>query len=660
MKKVYFVKEIISFVLIYPIKIMEALLDEYYKIKKQEEENKKIIMNTITEKSKEMSHKIQQLNEIKNKMKHLHEDSKEMIKSLSIPFEIAEKINRKVNTLHLIQTRVKLAINEVEGHLDLKSCVDGVENAIKKEDYEKATELISNVLNLDERILVTNENSSLLKNSAKKLKDLILNKFRKSLKDGKDIDRFAKLIQPLKIEKEGLKIFSEFSKEELEKELKQLQGLSNIEYLAEILDITVAHFEKNESFITSYFGLLSNDYLHEILILSDDYLLQNLNQFYKDNDLKNIKSFESKKLMKILDELLNILCHGFLFENYVKKRKERKSNFTLKLSEFSQIFQTVDFMILKENFKKAVQMDHEEKDEEDDLLDTDDLEEEEQKCTSLVNDSFYIFKQSIERCILTLNVDIISNNVKNIIQMISSDLYKELSCEKNESLSRQIRCLNNVDASYEYILHLKIQFEKLCKENSIDFKIYLNEFIQSSIKFKDLTKIMIKYILSSIQKDILSYLDEEMKDIRYDKNDFNDHNSPFQKFINKMDIKLNPFKKELSKSNFDLLIQESVGLLVNKMESIIFTKQFNQFGGLQIEREIRILISYFSDKTIRTVRDKFLRLNQISSLLKLFKLNQVLELWNDHTITWRLSSVEVKKVLELRIDFKDSVHQLKL
>ena len=58
-------------------------------------------------------------------------------------------------------------------------------------------------------------------------------------------------------------------------------------------------------------------------------------------------------------------------------------------------------------------------------------------------------------------------------------------------------------------------------------------------------------------------------------------------------------------------------------------------------------------------RDKFTRLNQISTLLNLDDVQEVYEYWGSRT--WRLKSSEVRAVLTLRVDFSvEDINKLKL
>lgn len=63
------------------------------------------------------------------------------------------------------------------------------------------------------------------------------------------------------------------------------------------------------------------------------------------------------------------------------------------------------------------------------------------------------------------------------------------------------------------------------------------------------------------------------------------------------------------------------------------------------------------------MREKFSRLNQITTLLSLDKLNEIHDYWDTsvNNITWRLTPNEVRQTLSLRSDFKqEDIKKLKL
>ncbi|KXJ22071.1 Conserved oligomeric Golgi complex subunit 4 [Exaiptasia diaphana] len=100
--------------------------------------------------------------------------------------------------------------------------------------------------------------------------------------------------------------------------------------------------------------------------------------------------------------------------------------------------------------------------------------------------------------------------------------------------------------------------------------------------------------------------------------------------------------------------------LITNMD--VFLSSF-KLGALQLDKELRSLVGYLTAITQWTIRDKFARLTQISTLLNLEKVSEIMEYWgpNSGPLTWRLTPAEVRQVLELRVDFRsEDINRLKL
>ena len=54
--------------------------------------------------------------------------------------------------------------------------------------------------------------------------------------------------------------------------------------------------------------------------------------------------------------------------------------------------------------------------------------------------------------------------------------------------------------------------------------------------------------------------------------------------------------------------------MVDRLEAVVRVKRFNQLGGLQLDRDVRMLVSTLSSLTQRTVRDKFAILSQVCAV----------------------------------------------
>ena len=75
-----------------------------------------------------------------------------------------------------------------------------------------------------------------------------------------------------------------------------------------------------------------------------------------------------------------------------------------------------------------------------------------------------------------------------------------------------------------------------------------------------------------------------------------------------------------------------------------------------------MLIEFFSQQAQKSMRSKFTRLSQISSLLNLENANDVIDIWNDKSeIKWKITPEEAKMMLRKRVDMKrDEIESLSL
>ena len=91
-----------------------------------------------------------------------------------------------------------------------------------------------------------------------------------------------------------------------------------------------------------------------------------------------------------------------------------------------------------------------------------------------------------------------------------------------------------------------------------------------------------------------------------------------------------------------------------QIEKASCKSKFSRLGGLQFDREIRSLVSFFA---AWSMREKFSRLNQIATILNLEAVSEI----NDFHENWKLTTTEMKQILALRVDFNaEEVKKLRL
>lgn len=148
--------------------------------------------------------------------------------------------------------------------------------------------------------------------------------------------------------------------------------------------------------------------------------------------------------------------------------------------------------------------------------------------------------------------------------------------------------------------------------------------------------------------------------------EFNDYeaNDPWvQQFILNLQQQMAEFKTSLSPVIYDSLTNLMTSFVAVELEKVVLKSTFNRLGGLQFDKELRSLIAYLTTVTTWTIRDKFARLSQMATILNLERVTEILDYWgtNSGPLTWRLTPVEVRQVLALRIDFRsEDIKRLRL
>lgn len=79
----------------------------------------------------------------------------------------------------------------------------------------------------------------------------------------------------------------------------------------------------------------------------------------------------------------------------------------------------------------------------------------------------------------------------------------------------------------------------------------------------------------------------------------------------------------MSIRNYDALVSLVATDATARLERAIKKTAFNRLGGLVLDQEVRALGSYLTAATSWSVRDKMIRLTQISTLLNLEKVIMV-------------------------------------
>lgn len=309
--------------------------------------------------------------------------------------------------------------------------------------------------------------------------------------------------------------------------------------------------------------------------------------------------------------------------------------------------------------------------------------------TSMVDDVFYVLQSCCRRAISTSNSNSVLAVLSGAMNLLSNE-YQEalLHTMREPNLGGRLfsgavgaektgteipTALNNMDVSSEYVLKLRHEIEEQCLEvfsapaDREKVKSCLSELSEMSNNFKQLLNAGMEQLVASVTPRIRMVLDGvatisyELSEAEYAENEVND---PWvQKLLHAVDTNTSWLQSVMTSNNYDSFVHLVIDFLVKRLEVIMMQKRFSQLGGLQLDRDVRALVSHFSSMTQRTVRDKFARLTQMATILNLEKVSEILDFWGENSgpMTWRLTPAEVRRVLGLRVDFRsEAIAALKL
>lgn len=382
---------------------------------------------------------------------------------------------------------------------------------------------------------------------------------------------------------------------------------------------------------------------------------------------------------------------------------QRTSRLNERMQELMGGFVTLEEYFMVQNVAKAIRNDEPYEDDAEALT------------SSVVEDVFYILQRCSDRAMLTgsaSSVCAIINHINTTINQDFKDYHQKglresssnmfaLSAKNMEKLragkeninklfaagsepmspppgggerkkTSHLMLLNNLDVAAEYTTKLKQSIEAECQATFSDTQMgmiqqMLSDLLDTSRALKNASAAGLEQMFANIQPrmkpviDVFGSLSYDLTEAGFAEFEVND---PYaKKLVLVMAEELEPFKTQLTGTNLDALCNLMISHVTKRMEQLVFQKAFNQLGAIQLDNDLRCLLSFFSEVSSRTARDKFMRLNQIANILNFESVQEMRECWGDNSgaITWRLTPAEARQVLKLRVEFsKEAIAQLKL
>uniref|UniRef100_A0A0K0FLY5 Conserved oligomeric Golgi complex subunit 4 n=1 Tax=Strongyloides venezuelensis TaxID=75913 RepID=A0A0K0FLY5_STRVS len=402
--------------------------------------------------------------------------------------------------------------------------------------------------------------------------------------------------------------------------------------------------------------------------------IKNCNEELTKEDIE-LRLLDFEKIRKERQHKIDDLCH--------------RSKFSVQMQSLMGEYVLMEQYYMTESIKKAIEYDN----LEDDSV-----------VSSIVDDVFFIVRKSVRRSITSTSVDCICallNNATTLLEIeycehlnkiikagypsnLMAEAYKTaqnayiaIKNGKNSSndsgIERQkqqyLIALNNFKKSAESLEvlsnGLKDDFKNhLTGLSSLDdnkLKNTLDQFDDLIRRFDNFSLLAVKKLCSSSLKPKIKSNVEEYLDIEHvlEERDFNEFeaNDPFiEHFIVKLDAMLSRFENILLEENYKALIKEACIEVLGQFKKIIFKCSFNRFGGMQLDKEFRQLISYMTDISGWQIRDLAQEMSHITTLLNSETVDEAVDFYD--TLTYdslasasrKLTRDDLKKILNLRVD----------
>ncbi|KAI3796646.1 hypothetical protein L1987_39324 [Smallanthus sonchifolius] len=650
-------------------------------------------------------------------------ESDHMLSNVDSTCVLADQVSGKVRELDLAQSRVNETLLRIDAIVERSNCIDGVQKALESEDFESAANYVQTFLQIDAKYKDSgSDQRELLFASKKQLEGIVRRRLSAAVdqRDHAAVLRFIRLYSPLALEEEGLQVYVSYLKKVIsvrsKVEFEQLvefmeQNQSQVNFVACLTNLfkdIVLAIEENEEILRSLCG--EDGIVYAICELQEEcdsrgsLILKKYMEFRKlskltseinsyKNDLLSAGEEEGpdpREIELFLEEILSLTQLGEDYTGYMVSKIKGLSNVDPELTpratkafrsgNFSKVIQDITsyYVILEgffmvENVRKAIKIDEH-------VMDS--------LTTSMVDDVFYVLQSCCRRSIST-------SNINSVIAALSSAV-SLLGGEYNDALQQKMRepnlggklflggvvqktgvdiatALNNIDVSSEYALKLRHEIEEQCAEvfsapaDRERIKSCLSELGEMSNGFKKALVAGLEQLVGTVTHRIRPVLDSvatvsyELSEAEYAENEVND---PWvQRLLHAVETNTGWLQPLMTANNYDSFVHLVIDFIVKRLEVIMMQKRFSQLGGLQLDRDVRALVSHFSGMTQRTVRDKFARLTQMATILNLEKVSEILDFWGENAgpMTWRLTPAEVRRVLGMRVDFKpEAIAALKL
>ncbi|PIL30452.1 hypothetical protein GSI_07151 [Ganoderma sinense ZZ0214-1] len=302
--------------------------------------------------------------------------------------------------------------------------------------------------------------------------------------------------------------------------------------------------------------------------------------------------------------------------------------------------------------------------------------------TTTPDDAFYILKQVLSRMLSTASVktvertshllrDVMDKNYSRTIKLKLDNVYKGGTGgpgARGDKVERENRLafiilLNDLEISSSHMERLVKDLSQAALisqhflEAEVDaVKTSLGSFLNLVPKYRSTLRAGVEQLFNQLLRPKLrTFMGDIYKDTSYVLDDETYATAELQDTVRKRFIKAwetltDGYKDAFTESNFRLFFGLALDMLVRPWEKFVISLKYSELGAIRFDHDLRAIMAYLSSQTVfGDIREKFVRLQQITIVLNLDSEEDVDEFYNGSGISWQLNQQEARSVAALRV-----------
>ncbi|KAM5535568.1 hypothetical protein V8D89_010735 [Ganoderma adspersum] len=302
--------------------------------------------------------------------------------------------------------------------------------------------------------------------------------------------------------------------------------------------------------------------------------------------------------------------------------------------------------------------------------------------TTTPDDAFYILKQVLSRMLSTASVktiertshllrDVMDKNYARTIKLKLDNVYKGGTGgpgARGDKVEREnrlafITLLNDLEISSSHMERLvkdlsqSIFISQHFLESEIEaVKNSLGSFLNLVPKYRSTLRAGVEQLFNQLLRPKLrTFIGDIYKDTSYVLDDETYAAAELQDTVRKRFVKawetlIDGYKDAFTEGNFRLFFGLALDVLVRPWEKFVISLKYSELGAIRFDHDLRAIMGYLSSQTVfGDIREKFVRLQQITIVLNLDSEEDVDEFYNGSGISWQLNQQEARSVAALRV-----------